>query len=105
MTEADDILKRGLSPPVRGACTQMLMMKDWTGLSPPVRGSRARRDLEPPGLGSIPARAGEPQPSTRPHRRRRVYPRPCGGAPGARFGCVRTGGLSPPVRGSRCESR
>ena len=51
-------------------------------------------------LGSIPARAGEPQPAARPTRSTRVYPRPCGGteSPAAIWPIRR--GLSPPVRGN-----
>ena len=70
------------------------------GLSPQVRGNL----IEAPGvqrqLGSIPAGAGEPRLCPRPRRRRRVYPRRCGGtgSVGASSGTV--AGLSPQVRGN-----
>ena len=51
------------------------------GLSPRVRGNRRRKRMGHARLGSIPARAGEPQGHRRAARRRWVYPRACGGTP------------------------
>ena len=70
------------------------------GLSPRMRGNRP----PPPPAGlynrSIPAYAGEPVARTAALRRRRVYPRVCGGTGGAEghFGGLM--GLSPRMRGN-----
>ena len=74
-----------------------------TGLSPHVRGNRplaSRRQVE---YGSIPARAGEPLFNGLFYGYMRVYPRTCGGT-GIRWSRVsRASGLSPHVRGNRCQ--
>ena len=70
------------------------------GLSPRVRGNRSWWAWSGLLLGSIPARAGEPEPQPEPVRRLRVYPRACGGT---RCGGRQVGnrhGLSPRVRGN-----
>ena len=70
------------------------------GLSPRVRGNRSWTLASAVGLGSIPARAGEPRrPGCGPHSQR-VYPRACGGTmmfPGMGY---LSHGLSPRVRGN-----
>ena len=52
-------------------------------------------------MGSIPAGAGEPESSGRSARRRRVYPRGCGGTDAGRRYVQDHPGLSPRVRGNR----
>ena len=71
------------------------------GLSPRVRGNLAGGEAGPPGLGSIPARAGEPAPSTSTGARSRVYPRACGGTGVSGVMTTPCRGLSPRVRGNR----
>ncbi len=71
------------------------------GLSPPVRGNP---DLVPGNSGpdgSIPARAGEPRPSSPSPPATSVYPRPCGGTVAPTSIPMSLDGLSPPVRGNR----
>ena len=70
------------------------------GRSPRVRGSPSRTSESSLRLGSIPARAGEPD--TAPPRRRaqRVDPRACGGAEACATKQNRAWGRSPRVRGS-----
>ena len=87
--------------PCGGATSAEDTASDLRGLSPPVRGSPMRPMCRGPWLGSIPARAGEPSDRTPFRSRRRVYPRPCGGAFAASVGSDHYEGLSPPVRGSR----
>ena len=53
--------------------------KDYAGLSPRVRGNRMEWPPFRGGMGSIPARAGEPPRTGRLAGRARVYPRACGG--------------------------
>ena len=74
-----------------------------SGLSPPTRGShvRARPDLR--SHGSIPAHAGEPDPSGEGEPLLPVYPRPRGGAQVSSATTIATVGLSPPTRGSLCR--
>ena len=55
----------------------------------------------PPLFRSIPACAGEPRLPALRRRRRRVYPRVCGGTSGFHAGEPSSGGLSPRVRGNR----
>ena len=71
------------------------------GLSPRVRGSPWWPGACVRRQGSIPACAGEPVSQDSSRRNARVYPRVCGGAPGALPLCLRCRGLSPRVRGSR----
>ena len=54
--------------------------------------------------GSIPAHAGEPANPLREDRRRRVYPRACGGTGSSRKGGLSRVGLSPRMRGNRYSS-
>ena len=71
------------------------------GLSPPVRGSLDHHVGGRNDGGSIPARAGEPAPCCPCSLAGTVYPRPCGGAETDASTAASSGGLSPPVRGSR----
>ena len=73
---------------------------DGMGLSPRVRGNPT--GIWPASLTgrSIPARAGEPRPSTGAECRRRVYPRACGGTTTRHPHRPSSGGLSPRVRGN-----
>ena len=117
-----DLKRQGLSPPVRGSRADHRAVAghrvvyprpcggapaDWTalplteGLSPPVRGSRHRLVRCCRWRRSIPARAGEPLPSSRTRPEPWVYPRPCGGAQVWAAVGELSRGLSPPVRGSR----
>ena len=75
-------------------------LTDTPGLSPRVRGNPHEPDRDPDQEGSIPARAGEPcsRPPSSPWRR--VYPRACGGTPGASACPALCQGLSPRVRGN-----
>ena len=96
------------------------------GLSPRVRGNRLPRPPARERLGSIPACAGEPQPARTVARGGgglgsipacageppteavrtvpgKVYPRVCGGTPGARARGWASTGLSPRVRGNRAD--
>ena len=71
-----------------------------SGLSPRVRGNLADKMPVKAIIGSIPAGAGEPGPSTRYSTPWTVYPRGCGGTiPGFRFHFPEEG-LSPRVRGN-----
>ena len=71
-----------------------------TGLSPRVRGNQAT-GMHPHKMdGSIPACAGEPRRAGILPRRRRVYPRVCGGTVGAYQVSLPEVGLSPRVRGN-----
>ena len=75
------------------------------GLSPRVRGSLDSPVAGRHGFGSIPACAGQPDPTSDTYRRLKVYPRVCGAA-----GIVQTfralaPGLSPRVRGSLPDRR
>ena len=71
-----------------------------SGLSPRVRGNLVPVLVDAHDLGSIPACAGEPRPGRPFCRRRRVYPRVCGGTAPSRSLPSRTRGLSPRVRGN-----
>ena len=73
--------------------------KKW-GLSPRVRGNQLGRGYFYPHPGSIPACAGEPCISLPTLRRRRVYPRVCGGTQRRRQSFPPRAGLSPRVRGN-----
>ena len=72
-----------------------------TGLSPRVRGNPHRTCLASEGIGSIPARAGEPHRPRRLYRLPWVYPRACGGTREVVVRSVSVAGLSPRVRGNR----
>ena len=76
------------------------------GLSPRVRGNPADHHPHDALSGSIPACAGEPLPSFRPHSAVPVYPRVCGGTAPSALACAVPAGLSPRVRGNpRRDSR
>ena len=75
------------------------------GLSPRVRGSLAPRSLKAPGIGSIPACAGEPVAISQATSGCGVYPRVCGGACRPALRRCMPEGLSPRVRGSRQPPR
>ena len=75
------------------------------GLSPRVRGNPFPNGSPALWRGSIPACAGEPRrPASRP-RRRRVYPRVCGGTRASEERLQPGQGLSPRVRGNRSAPR
>ena len=96
--------RRRVYPRPCGEATKVVTLPDSTaGLSPPVRGSHPSRRWPRRRARSIPARAGKPRPGVQESGRAEVYPRPCGEAYRARNRRARNRGLSPPVRGSRCE--
>ena len=70
------------------------------GLSPRVRGNPDGAGQRNGAAGSIPACAGEPTGWRATSRRRRVYPRVCGGTVGGAGGPRQLQGLSPRVRGN-----
>ena len=83
-----------------GALASNIVTADDVGLSPRVRGSQATAPASAIGVGSIPARAGEPLRRPVWPCGSQVYPRACGGAAGAAKVVVSQVGLSPRVRGS-----
>ena len=72
----------------------------YRGLSPRVRGNRNRGHEFPGGIGSIPARAGEPSYVGIEGQEGRVYPRACGGTVTRVPVKRKCTGLSPRVRGN-----
>ena len=72
------------------------------GLSPPTRGILYMLIPEYPGARSIPAYAGDPNPSYSRACARTVYPRLRGGSQGSESIAARSCGLSPPTRGILC---
>ena len=70
------------------------------GLSPRERGNRLESAAPAAGQRSIPARAGEPQPSVRIPRRSWVYPRASGGTGVSPRAAGQCAGLSPRERGN-----
>ena len=70
------------------------------GLSPRVRGNQRYIGVQPVMLGSIPARAGEPQDCPLPPTPGWVYPRACGGTKAGGSAQCPLAGLSPRVRGN-----
>ena len=70
------------------------------GLSPRVRGNLRCKTPPKREVGSIPARAGEPQGSAGSNAGTRVYPRACGGTATSRATSSLIRGLSPRVRGN-----
>ena len=70
------------------------------GLSPRVRGNRFSSARTPTKMRSIPACAGEPDPSACPGTFCTVYPRVCGGTDFRERGRRVVEGLSPRVRGN-----
>ena len=77
-----------------------LETNDHVGLSPRVRGNRLCHILRWRRLRSIPACAGEPQIFNWKERKKRVYPRVCGGTLETKECQMRPNGLSPRVRGN-----
>ena len=75
------------------------------GLSPRMRGNRTRPPLRTGQLGSIPAYAGEPGHRGAVRRRRRVYPRVCGGTTVGDGLLGHRIGLSPRMRGNPAQNR
>ena len=73
------------------------------GLSPRVRGNLPSCNVVGPIGGSIPARAGEPTGGPSNAGPDGVYPRACGGTPGAGDAGNPHRGLSPRVRGNQCS--
>ena len=71
------------------------------GLSPRERGNLPFAGRDRDGVGSIPARAGEPRRPTRWLGSARVYPRASGGTPSNRKASTVSEGLSPRERGNR----
>ena len=96
----------GLSPRVRGNHPDdATAAVDKDGLSPRVRGNPRLPDsaMTLDRLGSIPARAGEPQESKEVDPLFKVYPRACGGTSGLTDEQSTGLGLSPRVRGNQCQ--
>ena len=73
------------------------------GLSPRVRGNPTFKGAGVIIAGSIPACAGEPPSIARTSAAARVYPRVCGGTGASRPSGNQLRGLSPRVRGNRCQ--
>ena len=71
------------------------------GLSPRVRGNPPVKRTPLPIIGSIPARAGEPQNQCPQAWQGTVYPRACGGTAVVPSVAKTVSGLSPRVRGNR----
>ena len=82
-------------------CHQAVMIS-WrtSGLSPRMRGNPSIGFVLVNFLGSIPAHAGEPGLACGNTRRRRVYPRACGGTAGLISVYTYGAGLSPRMRGN-----
>ena len=91
--------------PCGGAARRPWKRRTAIGLSPPVRGSQVLGLQAVHCARSIPARAGEPKLDHGFLGWRRVYPRPCGGAPGSLDKLAHGPGLSPPVRGSQLHEK
>ena len=75
------------------------------GLSPRVRGNQPDGVVEPDGVGSIPACAGEPVSIISPMRPSWVYPRVCGGTEAVGAVVADGQGLSPRVRGNHTQAQ
>ena len=85
-----------------GTGTKALRNKYRNGLSPRLRGNQLRDFLNPGQPRSIPAPAGEPCSLTALSASHWVYPRACGGTFCSCWDSLRTGGLSPRLRGNLC---
>ena len=83
-----------------GTPTKLAGCGNVRGLSPRVRGNPVRQRLAGHCGRSIPACAGEPEPSGQRCTRCRVYPRVCGGTLNQTRLCHPYPGLSPRVRGN-----
>ena len=84
-----------------GTDPQMAADEIHSGLSPRVRGNLRKPYRHAHVNGSIPARAGEPQPRQHDRPNGGVYPRACGGTCGKTYQRIGPAGLSPRVRGNR----
>ena len=92
---------RKVYPRVCGGTSPPRPMPDAPGgLSPRVRGNQVLHFIDVAAGRSIPACAGEPLPMTTRSRRRRVYPRVCGGTQAHESETQKSDGLSPRVRGN-----
>ena len=76
-----------------------ITMTSW-GLSPRVRGNPPKPVASTWGSRSIPACAGEPRWMRPRRKKKRVYPRVCGGTERMRIRNIAGTGLSPRVRGN-----
>ena len=102
------VLNRGRLPPARGVYPRVCggtrakaqLYGVLHGLSPRVRGNPPCRLAAATPAGSIPACAGEPEPSGNYTRCDAVYPRVCGGTRSALVVVIMLSGLSPRVRGN-----
>ena len=92
---------RRVYPRVCGGTSASSPVFDYdAGLSPRVRGNPGQRSPKIPGIGSIPACAGEPRQMAPWSPPAGVYPRVCGGTDaGLQVGNLASG-LSPRVRGN-----
>ena len=96
---------RRVYPRVCGGTTQLIFCThEHQGLSPRVRGNRHPMSTVRPGVGSIPACAGEPGRCSQSLVQRAVYPRVCGGTTEGQLGLLTVAGLSPRVRGNQRQS-
>ena len=83
-----------------GTAVGLLLLCSRRGLSPRVRGNLRRQRAAAPGIGSIPACAGEPRLGCCCYAAVAVYPRVCGGTLVGYLDSVQRQGLSPRVRGN-----
>ncbi len=98
--------KHTVYPRACGATEQLDDVNEqWQGLSPRVRGNRRLPGRRHPLHGSIPARAGQPNPAPEPMPTSTVYPRACGATPTPRLRRTLLNGLSPRVRGNPRRER
>ena len=88
-----------------GTARALRRVASYWGLSPRVRGNPGQERYVRKPSGSIPACAGEPNPTSSRIIKRRVYPRVCGGTQRRRGNAGCRQGLSPRVRGNRCAGR
>ena len=83
-----------------GTCAATISPCPPRGLSPRVRGNLSAQSRRRLGIGSIPARAGEPAAAAFPPCCAGVYPRACGGTSRPFGQAPANTGLSPRVRGN-----
>ena len=96
---------QGVYPRVCGGTTaETVRVYVHKGLSPRVRGNRLTDRPDGYIIGSIPACAGEPGKAGISCRPPPVYPRVCGGTSPDVRNLAHYWGLSPRVRGNRCQS-
>ncbi len=79
-----------------------LALKADVGLSPPARGNQVDVEPDRPGVGPIPASAGEPRGSVVQKSAAGAYPRQRGGTRMKPNRIPPAQGLSPPARGNHC---